>query len=932
MVVNQGSGPHGTRYVSQSTFSGCSVTASNKEVCNRRQVVQESSGCPDEATSALTVSGVQPVPGECGTQQLVITGTGFTDSMLVHVDGRSEAQPSILSSTEAVLELPPAPSAMAMQLTTTEEGQKLQDQSPVVLRNITFEYAIDDEADQAQQSVEYLHLQTLALLPPSCGLWARFLFSENLDDDASERSGTTPATAEYARGRTGLPQSALDLDGNSLTVPELDSTSGYTVAAWLKLDETQQDAAPGGWSISSGQCTATYPAVAPQPSSVWKFVALRGDSAGNRTLTIGLHVADPEGSLGQLLQAAQAGASMSLADTGVVIDELWQWTRILTDLELVAMLNLPTPWLEVGGEAEAGESSFDMQLSTGRRNLATGYLLEAYLPTPGQQYSRPIYELGTSEPVEATIMSAPILDLTFAVGEGPYSSQGAEARFYVMFDVEPGAVYDVQVEADDGIAIQGLDNDISELGTTSTGDAARTVLGTVTGAAGASYIQLVITHRNNAADGTTIKLQTKLSGESSYSSPTLHLDGQWSISMWLRPLNLTPGPMQVVAQGGEHWVVSLHNTVVRVDIAGDESTQSFILTDATLASHVWSHLAVSYSGDALAVYIDGRLAARKPVATERFVIRSAATVRIGGQSALLPNSTPLRCHVRSVRLFSKALSSNEAAALTCDGSSSSATDALFVFAEGRTRDVSNAGTYSATTTAGPSIWDDAFASGPDVADSACTQPAAVEIQGVDRLTDITAGEMRSVMLQAHTACGALVTRSGLSLELSLSSPLVTWVATTQPLASTAGADKLAVFDLGDGTYSVMMNMTLSGTYNATLTVEGSLVAVKTIVVHPGIADPQTSQLEPLASAGGKSPFTEAQVGVLQRVRLQLRDQYGNQKDWSAMEAGEFELAVSVASGARQVATSITDTQQGTVNIEYTLRSPGVLPLAWHLRI
>lgn len=993
-------GVDGLFLVSESTLTGCAL--SHEELaCGVRRAVYDS-GChhaPEDGDFDITVHPVEDAPGTlCEGDDVYVEGVNYDSVLSAHVDGEA-ARVSGVNDTHVILRLPPLDASALVEGHVV--GMQLDDAAEPMARslvlNVTLSATSDAEARFVVKRAAYAQRVKIADL--SCGMRQRHLFSGDLVSltELEGSNNAQPVDLAFSAGRHGFNGTALNATAAATLLPLGPSfPENYTVAAWIQLPQVDFAIAPDGWThgprpdengtipgcaapldaasdstdgsasvalqaavnlenaaadVADCMCGSHHshelPAV---PPCVWKFATLRV-ARGNRTLTVGSTVMDPDHAIAEAL-AAERGLGTQLRLSGLIVDELTVWNRVLFDEEVLRLLATDSYAVRIGGES-GGTMVIEPPPAKDASYNETGVAVTYWQPSDAVEYNDgTVEQLGSTEaPVKEFLPLG--LDVRHAAGEGPYPTTGAEAVYDCVVAAPWAGAQEFMVGADDGVAIYvngtRMGGSAANLTHVSTDNVPLGHNVAHEAATAGELTHFRIVHRNNAADGTSIRLLFNSTNDATgtFEPATCRTaSGRWSIAAWIRPdKTLDNGDKHYVFTSSE-WSVAVVGAGVQVALKRDtcqhytpyisttgvDCTRSdlYTLPDVGLLADSWNHLAVAVTETAVSVYVGGQLRAMAAAdaTAHKFAAVWPSPVTAGSEDA------PLSYLLHSVRLVARAVTAEDVAAMhACDTAAVDNTIAFYTFDEGSGRMLE-----------GPMLSGEAPANGrlwsSEWLDATCGDAPAtnetVHVCDAPHQRGMVAGKPVKYALQARDACGKAHRVGGHCVDVSaVHTNGTAWAASlcSATAAAPDGGD-ISVADMADGTYEITQVLTLAGNYTFTVLFDGGVVVNETLTVHPGVADAGQSWVEEIPSPGGLMPVADATVGVPAKLRVHLMDAYGNAKDWSAMtdeddeESGEFEVAAAflVAPGdAPQV--HVTDARDGTVDVDFMPMVAG----AWRAR-
>eukprot|EP00736_Rhodelphis_marinus_P002214 Rmarinus@m.23570 len=205
----------------------------------------------------------------------------------------------------------------------------------------------------------------------------------------------------------------------------------------------------------------------------------------------------------------------------------------------------------------------------------------------------------------------------------------------------------------------------------------------------------------------------------------------------------------------------------------------------------------------------------------------------------------------------------------------------------------------------------------DTAPAGLVDASQSYIVGAETVLETEAGRLLNVTLVARDKCGTALSIGGspMLVEFTFEESSLATSAACLPVDNST--DTAPVFDVGDGSYFAVLNLTCSGSYviKAYLSGEGALSNSPLLVdVHPGAAN------LPASGILGLSPSKTA--GTLSADQLSLLDSYGNQILPSSGQSYSFLVQVLSYPELELVAAGSvvppTDTTALYFNVEYVL--------------
>ena len=984
-------GSDGQFLVSESILSGCALSY-EELACGVRRAVFDN-GCnyaSEDEESDLTIHAVDPTAGTlCEGLDVLVAGVHSASVVSAHVD--SQRVPiDIVNGTHIALTFPPASTAEILDSHIV--GMQLNSDALFIARSLVLNMTASTLTNGAPFVIKtVVYSQHVQIADLSCSLRDRYLFTGELASltELEDRGGfstaltRSPSTATFTAGRHGFNRTALNATASpTLLDIGMDLSENYTIAAWIQLPQVEFDKAPDGWMLgpriglngtnsTCGSSNSTYgPAestsdhathlansamganctcgshysheIPDVPPCIWKFVALRVANH-TRTLTVGNAIMDPDHAIANLLTPEDGQLNV----TGVIVDELTLWDRVLFDEELLRLLATDSYAVRVGANSRTAMEFLLPAMSDPHslESYATGVAASYWQPSEGVTYGNDhIAELGSTEPVAKHFLPGG-LDAQHAAGEGPYATSGSEAVYDCVVTAARSGEQQIVVEADDGVAIylNGTEATVAGgLTYNSTDNVAlnRTVTYSALVPGEPGHVHLRIVHRNNAADGTSIRLLTNSTSDVTALAPAVcsAASGGWSLAAWIRP-------EETVDSGDEHylfasseWSVSVMGASLRVQLkrntcqdytppstaAGPSCarTDTFTLPNVGLQAGSWNHLVITVSEASVNAYVGGQLRAAVAVDTSAHRFGAAWPDRVVTGSFGMGRPAHLLLH--SVRLVARAITAEDVMGIhACDTAEVDNTIAFYIFDEGfgdLLEEASGETPYklAAATVAYGKLW------ASEWVDVTCSDAPAsnetVHVCDSPHKRGMVAGKPVKYALQARDACGKTHRAGGHCVAvIATHTNGTSWAASSCVAAANMSplGGEIVAMDMADGSYEITQLLTLAGNYSFTIFLDSDIVVNETLTVHPGVADAGMSWVEEITSPGGLTPLSDATVGVPAKLRVHLVDQFGNVKDWSDMAAGEFdvEAAFSVTPGPAP-AVYITDAGEGTVDVDF----------------
>jgi hypothetical protein len=142
-------------------------------------------------------------------------------------------------------------------------------------------------------------------------------------------------------------------------------------------------------------------------------------------------------------------------------------------------------------------------------------------------------------------------------------------------------------------------------------------------------------------------------------APSLDLTTGMTLEGWVYPTALVAKELPVVFKAGAaggHSVYDLYaNSVLRRPSSDVLLASRFqALGTAQLALNTWAHLAATFDGTNLRLYVNGTLVATRPASGS--IVQSASPLQIGGASTI---NSWFQGRIDEVRLYNRALTAQE---------------------------------------------------------------------------------------------------------------------------------------------------------------------------------------------------------------------------------------------------------------------------------
>jgi hypothetical protein len=139
----------------------------------------------------------------------------------------------------------------------------------------------------------------------------------------------------------------------------------------------------------------------------------------------------------------------------------------------------------------------------------------------------------------------------------------------------------------------------------------------------------------------------------------------FSLMAWVYPTAIAPNARMIVNKyGNDGWLLGI-DSIAQAELGRFVGgTADFHISNATFSLNSWAHVAGTYDGSKLRVYLNGVLAPN-PVSDTRTKSTNSNPLRIGMRSDA--STSQFQGKIERVRVYSRALSSNEITNLFNEG-------------------------------------------------------------------------------------------------------------------------------------------------------------------------------------------------------------------------------------------------------------------------